>query len=206
MDKAWRQLMRWLVTDAPNRVELAVEPRPQDASGAVTLQVRARDAKFQPLDNAAISLEVQPVLTLNATNSSTNSLHLPLEPSSTEPGLYEASYTPRDTGGYKAVVSVTNSEGVEVGQSAAGWSCDLAAEEFRSLTPNVSLLEGIARKTGGEIISVNALQQFAAGLPQRSAPVMDAWTRPLWHTPAVFCFALACFLGEWGLRRWKGMP
>ena len=27
MDKAWRQLMHWLVTDVPNRVELAVEPQ-----------------------------------------------------------------------------------------------------------------------------------------------------------------------------------
>jgi len=26
------------------------------------------------------------------------------------------------------------------------------------------------------------------------------------HTSAMFVFALACFLGEWGLRRWKGLP
>jgi hypothetical protein len=28
--------------------------------------------------------------------------------------------------------------------------------------------------------------------------------RPLWHTPWLFLLALACFLGEWGLRRQKG--
>ena len=35
---------------------------------------------------------------------------------------------------------------------------------------------------------------------------METWTSPLWHTPAMFGFALACLAAEWGLRRWKGMP
>src|SRR6266478_3038982 len=46
MDKAWRQLMRWLVTDVPNRVDLTVEPQTGDASDAVAFQVRVRDPKF----------------------------------------------------------------------------------------------------------------------------------------------------------------
>jgi len=28
----------------------------------------------------------------------------------------------------------------------------------------------------------------------------------LWQNPAVFLFVLACFVTEWGIRRWKGMP
>jgi len=51
MDKAWRQLMRWLVTDVPNRVDLAVQPQADNPNGAVQLQVRVRDPKFQALDN-----------------------------------------------------------------------------------------------------------------------------------------------------------
>jgi uncharacterized membrane protein len=206
MDKAWRQLMRWLVTDVPNRVDLAIEPQSDDAGGAVTLQIRARDPKFQPLDNASVSVEIQPVMAEAASGSATNSLRLQAEPSVKEPGLYEVTYVPRLTGGYKVIAAVTNSTGVEVGRAEAGWSTDLAAEEFRSLTPNVALLEAIAKKTGGEIIPANQLDAFARNLPHKHAPVMDSWTFPLWHTPAMFGFALACLLGEWGLRRWKGMP
>ena len=206
MDKAWRQLMRWLVTDVPNRVDLAIEPQPDDASGAVTLQIRARDPKFQPLDNAGVSVEIQPVMSEAASGTATNSLRLQAEPSVKESGLYEITYVPRLTGGYKVTAAVTNSTGVEVGRAEAGWSTDLAAEEFRSLTPNVALLEAIAKKTGGEIIPANQLDAFARNLPHKHAPVMDSWTFPLWHTPAMFGFALACLLGEWGLRRWKGMP
>jgi uncharacterized membrane protein len=206
MDKAWRQLIRWLVTDAPNRVELTAEPRPDDGNGAVTLAVRARDPKFQALDNASVSIEIHPVMGDASAGANTNSLRLQAEPSVNEPGLYQAIYVPRLTGGYKATAYVTNSVGAEAGRDDTGWSTDLAAEEFRSLSPNVPLLEAIAKKSGGEIIPASKLEEFVRNLPQKHAPIMDSWTLPLWHTPLMFGFALVCFVSEWGLRRWKGMP
>jgi predicted RNA-binding Zn ribbon-like protein len=101
---------------------------------------------------------------------------------------------------------VTNSAGLEVGRVEAGWATDLAADEFRSLQPNIGLLEELARRTGGGLVSADDLAAFARRLPARTAPVMEPWNTPAWHTPAVFAFALACFVAEWGLRRWKGMP
>ncbi len=206
MDKAWRQLMRWLVADVPNRVDLAVEPQPEDANGTVLLQVRARDAKFQALDDAMVNIEVEPVTFGTEAGAPSAPIHLQAEASATEAGLYQASYVPRLTGGFKATAIVTNSVGAEVGRAEAGWSTDLAAEEFRSLTPNVALLESIARKTGGEMVAAADLEKFARSLPQKQAPVMETALNPLWHTPAMLALALGCLLSEWGLRRWKGMP
>jgi hypothetical protein len=93
-----------------------------------------------------------------------------------------------------------------VGQAAAAWACDPEADEFRSLRPNRALLETIARRTGGEIVALDALNQFARRLPERRAPITEPWTRALWHQPAVLVFVLACFVAEWGIRRWKGLP
>jgi len=204
MDKAWRQLVRWLVSDVPNRVDMAIEAGTGEANGAKTIQVRVRDAKFQPLDDASVIVEVQPVMV--ESGSPTNTVRLQAEPSLTEPGMFQAMYVPRGSGGYKATAIVTNGVGAEVGRAENGWSTDLAGEEFRSLSPNVALLNTIAKKTGGEVISSAKLTEFARSLPQRRAPVMDSWSFPVWHTTGMFGFALACFLGEWGLRRWKGMP
>ncbi len=206
MDKAWRQLTRWLVTDVPNRVDLATEPQLEDPNGAVSLQIRVRDPKFQPLDNARVTVEVQPVMFEGTSGLQTNTVRLQAEASVAEPGLYQTTYVPRTTGGYRATALATNSDGIEVGRAVAGWSTDLAAEEFRSLAPNVALMEALAQKTGGQIVPAEKLAAFARSLPHRSAPIMDSWTYPLWHTPAVFSFALACLLSEWGLRRWKGLP
>ena len=205
MEKSWRQLMRWLIADVPKRVELAVERPTDEAAGAVKLQVRVRDEKFQPFDDATVSIEVQPVLS-DASGAPTNTIRLRAEPSLTEAGVYESTYVPRNTGGYRATARVVNSVGVDVGQAEAGWSTDLAAEEFRLLQPNTALLEAIAKRTGGEIVSATKLDDFARSLPNRRSPVMEAWTAPAWHTPILFGFALACLVAEWGLRRWKGMP
>jgi uncharacterized membrane protein len=198
MDKGWRQLIRWLVADVPGRLDLQVEEKRGDPNQSVTLQVRARDKKFQPLDNAAITLQVRSL-------STTNVVRLTAEPALNEAGLYEATYVPRETGGYAAETVVSDSFGMEVGRSEAGWTSDPAADEFRSLKPNRALLDTIAKKSGGEIISASALEGFAKALPSRKAPITESWTSPLWHQASVFLFALACFVAEWGLRRWKGL-
>ncbi len=206
MDKAWRQMVRWLVSDVPNRVDCTVEPLSADANGAVLVQVRVRDGKFQPVDDATVKVEVEPVVFAGTAGAAGAAIQIEAEPALSEPGLYQATYVPRLTGGYKAVAKVTNNAGANLGHAQAGWSTDLAAEEFRSLTPNVALMEELAHKTGGEVIAAADLGKFASRLPQMTAPVMETWSYPAWHTPVMFLFALACLLAEWGLRRWKGMP
>jgi uncharacterized membrane protein len=228
--KAWRQLLRWLVADVPERVNLQVEQQPGDPNQAVLLQVRARDQKFQPLDNADVTLTVQPVgpAALRSQQSARNllpqapapitpdiartgevagprSIRLRAEPALSEPGLYQATYIPREATGYYVEATITNAVGAQVGRAEAGWTSDLAADEFRSLKPNRSLLEMIAQKTAGEIVAADKLDEFVRGLPNRKVPITESWSFPVWHRASVFLFALICFVLEWGIRRWKGL-
>ena len=205
MEKAWRQMTRWLVADVPRSVELTAEAGPEGYSRAVRLQVRVRDSALRPLDDASVAVTVEPPPAAG-TNVAPRSLRLIAEASLDEPGLYEAIWNPTETGGYRATTAVTNSAGLAVGHAEAGWSSEPDADEFRSLQPNVALLEQLARRTGGEIVPTASLAAFVRHLPQRNAPVMEMAVTPLWHTPILLAFALACFCLEWGLRRWKGMP
>ncbi len=197
-DKAWRQMIRWLIADVPSRIEFTAEPVRDDANQALALRVRARDKEFKPLDNATVKFSVTPV-------GPNDAIRLNAEPALSEPGLYVAQFIPRAPGGYLAEAVVTDANGIETGRAQIGWAADPAAEEFRSLKPNRALLENIARQTGGEIVSANDLAAFAEKLPSRNAPITETVTTPLWHKPFVFALALACFISEWGLRRWKGM-
>ena len=214
LDKAWRQLMRWLVVEVPNRIELRVQPVPEDPNQAVRLQVVARDRAFQPLDDATVTFNVRLVTNEVASAgsptgdrlvTSTNGIRLTAEPALTGPGLYEATFVPREAGGYRVEAVVSDAQGGVAGHAESGWTADPTAEEFRSLKPNRALLEQIARQTGGEVLAPATLERWAATLPRRAAPVMESNSMPLWHQPAVFFFALACFAAEWGLRRWKGL-
>jgi len=214
MDKAWRQMIRWLVSDVPNRVQMVAEAQPGDPNQAIVLQVRVRDKKFQPLDNAKVNLLVQWVgetaptgtnATATAADGRTNNIRISAEQSLTEPGLYMASYVPRQPGGYFAEATVSDAAGQAVGSATTGWSSDPAAEEFKSLKPNRALMQAIAKQTGGEMITADKLNEFARNLPRKSAPITENWTTPFWHQPLVFLFALACFVAEWGVRRMKGL-
>lgn len=202
MDTFWRQTLRWLVTDVPERVSLQPVQRQDEAHQPVTLRVRVRDRTFEPVDNASIALEVH----------EPGGVRVPLtaSPAATESGLFEATYVPRVSGGYLAQVTATDATGARAGDARAGWTADLDAREFQSVRTNRPLMERIARQTGGRIVELDELDRFVRDLPREKAPIMEAWTRPLWDLPGVLPAAclliLSCFAAEWAIRRWRGLP
>jgi len=78
--------------------------------------------------------------------------------------------------------------------------------EFRSINPNLALLQQLATQSKGEVIPAAKLQQFVNSLDQRHIPVTEELATPLWHHPWVLVLVLGCLFGEWSLRRWKGLP
>lgn len=202
MDKFWRQTLRWLIADVPASVSLQANQRLDETNQPVALQVRVRDRAFEPVDNVSIHMEVL--------EPSGETVRVASVPATAESGLFEAAYVPRASGGYFVHVTATDDKGTRLGEAQAGWAVDLEGREFASIRTNRPLLEKIARQTGGRIVEVDELDRFARDLPHREAPISEVWVRPLWDlpgvVPAVFLFALTCFVAEWGLRRWKGLP
>jgi len=202
MNKFWRQTLRWLVADVPDRISLKAVHKSEKINQPVMLQVHARHKDFESMDNVSVAIEVR--------EPKGQKVQLTAEPVLTESGLFEATHIPRSNGGYFARAVVTDANGLELGDAKTGWSVDLEANEFRSIGTNRPLLERIANQTGGSVIELDALDEFANNLPNRAAPITDTWVKPLWDLPgvlpAIFLFVLICFAGEWTLRRWKGMP
>jgi len=202
MNKFWRQTLRWLVADVPGRITLKAVHKPEKINQPVMLQVYARNKDFEPMDNVSVTIEVS--------EPQGQKVQLTAEPVLTESGLFEATHIPRSNGGYFARAVVTDANGLELGDAKTGWAVDLEANEFRSIRTNRPLLERIAHQTGGNVIELDALDEFVGNLPNRAAPITDTWVKPLWDLsgilPAIFLIVLICFAGEWTLRRWKGMP
>ena len=202
--KSWRQLVRWLVSDVPARVAVTAQTAADGDPARVRLVVKVRDEEFKPLDNASVQLIVRPVPLVPG--AAARDLHLAADASPSQPGTYQADYIATEAGAWTVEAAATQSDGKMAGRASAGWASDPAAEEFRSLKPNRAYLEALARRTGGEVLTMDGLRDFVRNLPQRQAPVMAPWSKPLWQKPAVFLFALGCFVAEWGIRRWKGLP
>lgn len=198
LEKSWRQTVRWLVSDVPGRVDVETKRTMTGAAPAVQILVRARDQNFEPLDNSTVTLKVQ--------TPDKREIELNAESSDKSAGQYAALFAPRLPGAYRAKITVAAPDGSEVGQREIGWTAEPQTEEFRTLAVNRPLLDQIAQQSGGEVIDVSKLDQFVSNLPNRKIPIVETWTYPLWHQSSVFLVAMTCLIGEWGLRRWKGLP
>jgi uncharacterized membrane protein len=206
----WRQVSRWLVTDVPSPVELRVGPATAEAG--VELRVSAKDKEFRPLELATTRITVR---RLDAGDTAPDSREtedvfeqaiLPAEPAPDAPGRYVTHFNAREAGAYLATAEVTDRTGKLIGKAEAGWVHDPAADEFKSIVPNRSLLEELTRRTGGAMIAASDLATLAERLARAPAPITETWSRPIWHNPLMFLAVLGCFLAEWAWRRWRGLP
>jgi uncharacterized membrane protein len=196
-DRAWRQTVRWLVSDVPARVEVDVKRKADSSAPAMELSIRVRDPEFVPLDNAQVKVRI--------VDPAGKELELAGEPADREAGLYTTTFVARQPGAYRATVTATAPDGSEIATRESGWTAQPAAEEFARLAPNRELLASLAAQTGGEVVEARDLSSFVAGLSRRKAPITEPWIYPLWHHPMYFLVALGCLAGEWGLRRWHGL-
>jgi hypothetical protein len=163
--------------------------------------VKARDKKFEPLENASVQITIANP----QSDGTTNRVVFTADASDYEPGHYRATYVPREPGAYHASAMITDVNGIKVAEVETGWTSEPLAKEFASLSPNRPLLEDIARKTGGNVLTPGQLGDFVASLDKKKAPIIETYSYPLWHKPFIFLIALGCFISEWGVRRWKGL-
>ncbi len=201
----WRQLTRWLVTDVPAPVEIRATA---GTSGpGVELNVFARTKAFRPADSAQVSLTVRRIAGTGEEDpeGTFQQATFPAEPVADQPGQYSARLDPRAPGAYLATATVQDSQGNLLGQAETGWVNDPAADEYVRLQPNDTLLDELARRSGGRTVEPEELDSLVDTLNRTPAPVMELASRPLWHNSLIFLLVLGCLAAEWGWKRWRGL-
>ena len=193
----WRQIVRWLVADVPMRVAIDFDRAAGDAR-ATQINVTVQDGEFKPHDNADVKIRV--------TTPSKEEIELSAQPSTKAAGLYTTDYWPHEEGPYSATAIVTAADGEELDPKKAGWTSQPAADEFREMSTNRTALQELAEQSGGELVPAKDMDEFVATLPNRKIAVTEKWVYPVWHQWWVLGLAIGCLCGEWGLRRWRGLP
>jgi uncharacterized membrane protein len=200
-ERFWRQLMRWLVVDVPDRVQVSAELGAQ----SVKLAVRVREASFEPMDDALVRLEV--------TAPDGHKSQLYGEPSLKEAGLFEAEFFPKLPGAYRAEAKVERA-GAEadararaafVSVKSTGWVFQPLVQEMARLAPAREPLQRLADSTGGRVLALDELGSLPDLLRAIEVPVQETLSEPLWHSPVFFALILGLLGVEWLLRRKGGM-
>ncbi len=199
-DKAWRQMLRALIVDVPDRLRVTTT-----ADGdRMKIEVHLRDAAFLPQDDAMVRLEI--------TTPEGKRSELFAEPSPKESGLYETDFYPSTPGPYRleAQARLAPTEAKDATASAmesrrTGWGHDPLAAEFADLSPGRAWAEQMAHDSGGQVLSLADLPKLPELLKNIRVPVEETVTKPLWHSPWVFAALLMLLAGEWFLRRKGGL-
>ncbi len=192
----WRQMLRWLVAQAPQRVQVNVEPS-LSGTDPTRIRVQVRTADFQADDGATVKIVVQP--------PSGDELTLTANPDGDVAGSFLAEYWPTVQGGHRLRVQVATGDGQQLPERSTGWVVSPAEKEWDRLDPHREWLTDLAKRTGGAVSSPRQMTSLLAQIKAKPAPVMESWSAPWWHRPWIFMAALVLFCSEWALRRYRGL-
>ena len=210
----WRQLLRWLTSDVPNRITVASASDVTGVRDPVALTAEVADSAFVMRNDARV------VAHLTAPSGATRDL--PMEWAVDRDGEYRATFTPEEAGNYEVVAEV------DPGASASGGSATRASadttrgrrsdatyvrvnaasessREFVDAEMRASLLQRIARETGGRFYTpanVASLPEDIA-LSKRGVTVVNQMD--LWDMPFIFLLLLGLVCAEWAYRKKRGL-
>ncbi|HUS46283.1 MAG TPA: glutamine amidotransferase [Phycisphaerae bacterium] len=201
--KFWGQMVRWLANKEIK--EQAAEPgvtllvrKPHYMPGekvAVRVKVRAEEGRatnFADVTGAVVQPDDKRV-----------TLNLALAPGET--GVYEAEFAPADPGEYKLLVEARK-DGARIGLAEDSFQVGRPNQEFDRLSIDRTVLQGLARATGGEYYEPAAFGDLVETL--RSRTIAEDIHRELGvqTVPGLFGVLFAVFLtivtAEWILRKY----
>ena len=185
----WRQLVRGLVANSPQRFELSAEVM----ADRVTLVAEVRDADYQPQTDLTVTAMV------NSGNS--EALAVELQPSD-RPGVLEGSFTPGESG-VLFVEALARRDQDTVATARLSLRFDRPAEHF-GMRQNRTLLTALADDSGGQYWTADDLDRLPDAIRHSAAGITERNVRPLWDAPALFMLLLLLKSAEWLLRRrWR---
>jgi hypothetical protein len=211
-DRFWAQLVRYAAEEpyAARKGAVALDVDAVAITRGEPVRARARlyDAALQSAAAAsadAMRLEIRSAVQIVRT--------LPLSQAAVGSGRWEAVITGLPVGNYQVRLltpavplgAATGPEdtpgGLEVPLHVVGGM----EAELRNLTGDPDRLRRLAESTGGETLRLDEI----AGLPKRLANLGESHPRisrlPLWDSPWLLVFVVACLAAEWALRKRFGL-
>ena len=188
----WRQMLRWLVTDAPTRV-LASTPRSMlFDDGGVKLRAEVRDTTYLPTSDAQVTARVI------APDGHEESVDL--RPDATQTGVYTGEWTAPKPGSYIAEITARRGQD-ELGKDVVTFRREDGTAENFHLYQNRDLLEKLASNTGGKYWKPSEVSRLPEEIAWSEAGISVRETHDLWDAPIVFLLALGLRSSGWLLRR-----
>ncbi len=195
-DAFWRQLLRWLVAEAPDPVSVETGKHTYSLDETVAINVEVRDADFIPRNNARTTVQV--------TAPSGQAVSMPASWEARKEGLYSASFKPIEEGIHQISVEAFTGES-SVGRSSGHFRIAESAEEFHEAQLNEDLLRTLARETGGRYYAPNEAGTLVEDISYVDSGVSRIEEKVIWDMPFLFLLLAGAICAEWTLRKKWGL-
>jgi len=192
----WRQLVRGLVKDVPEPVQLQSRTDALTVGQPMRLRFLIRDKLFTAREGLDTTIQV--------TAPGAQAADLPVEESIEDPGVYEVELTPQKPGPYVLNVNALDSKGAVVGTLEKAVLAHPDNREYQGARFNPGFLKQLAKKSGGAYFTLNQLGDVARHIPWPEDETSEVRRIHLWHFPLFFFLVAAVLATEWYLRRRNG--
>lgn len=192
----WRQLLRWLVDDVPDAVDVHPAADRVEPGEPIAFVADVVDVAFVELNDATVTAAV------TAPSGATETV--PVSWTGEQDGEYRAEFIPRETGIYTIRTEAARA-GRSLGAGVARVRAVPSDAEYFDATMQPQRLRRIADETGGRFYTASGAGGLTEDLQYTGRGVTTTEERELWHMPIVLMAILALLGAEWAYRRQVGL-
>jgi hypothetical protein len=191
----WRQLLRWITSDVPARVEARATPDQVNPRSNVQLRAVVVDSTFLRLNDAQVSADV----TAPSGAKQTVALDWAVE----RDGEYRGTFAPTEEGVYRVRVAAQTRSGV-VADTTYVRAAPLDAE-FTMAEMRRPFMQRIADETGGRFYTPETVRTLPEDIALTKRGVTVVNEMDLWDMPIIFLVLVGLVSAEWGYRKVRGL-
>jgi len=192
----WKQLLRWLVSAAPDQLSLESEKHSYSLDETATVRAEVHDASFVRLNDAQITARVK--------TPSGRTASVPLAWELRREGAYSGRFRPEEEGIHEVTAEFFQGDR-NLGSARTSFRVADSFVEFHNGALNADLLARLAQGTGGRYYTpetIGSLPEDISYVDTGSALIEE---RDLWDMPLVYFLMIASMAAEWILRKRKGL-
>jgi hypothetical protein len=193
----WRQVLRWLVADVPDRVRVELTPDRVAPGEAVKITADVADNRFGGVNNARVTAEI--------TSPDGNVSEVQLPWSVETDGRYQAAFPAPAAGMYEVRVRSEQDGAAAVVAQPAYAEVAPSTSEYFEAGMNAPLLRRIAAETSGRFYTASNLANLAEDITYTGRGLVAQEEKDLWDMPVILLTLLLLLGTEWGYRRYRGL-
>ena len=195
-ERFWRQMLRWLTTDVPNRVGISLATDQANPKSPIAIRVSVVDSIFLARNDAQVVAHL--------TSDNGYSRDLPLDWAIDRDGEYRGTFTPDQPGIYTIRVEAALPAGGIAGDTSFLRVADLNTEFFDA-EMRAPLLKRMADETGGRFYTPATASTLAEDVALSKRGVTIVNQMDLWDMPVVLLLLMSLVFGEWSYRKLRGL-